>query len=107
MLAVMLRDPARGLASLPHQGVVRPVMMSGWLHRLAVVVLGPLARRRAIVEIIAHAIAREDLRRHQPRANVAGLVTQHKAVKAGLLRRPILARRDENRPARSSGRSAK
>ena len=91
---------------LPH--LCRPVpMMRDRLDRLIVLGLVVARGRRPIAEIVAHAVTPKDLRRDQPRADVAAVVAQNKAVKAGLLRRPVRFRRNEDRPARSSGRSPK
>jgi len=93
--------------SVPH--LRRPLsMMRHRLNRLAVIRLDPIARcGRAISEIISHAITREHLRRHQSRTNISAVIAQHKAVEAGFPRRPIFLWRNEDRPARSSRRSAK
>src|SRR4030081_2268159 len=102
----MFRDAMRRMASTLQ--LRRPMpMMRHRLHRLAVIGLEAIGRRRAIVEVIADAITREDLRRHQPRADLAAVIAQHKAIKAGFLRGPVFARRNEDRPTRRSGGSAK
>ena len=76
------------------------------LHRL--IVFGYALRVRfAVSEIVADTIPRENLRRHQPRANIPALITQDEFVKSCFLRGPIFLRRDEDRLARRASWSAK
>src|SRR4051794_23100969 len=49
-----------------------------------------------VSEIVAHAVPRENLRRHQARANISAVITQDEFVKPRLPRGPILLRRNEN-----------
>ncbi len=75
------------------------------LDRLAVIGLILVAWGQ-VIKIVPHAVAREDLRRDHPRADVAASIPKDKAVKAAFLRRPVFARRDEDGPARRPGRSS-
>lgn len=94
-------------ALLPH--LSRPIPMANYrLGCLAVVGFVPIAwRPHPIIKIIADPIARENLWRHHPRANVSTSVAQNEAVKAGFLRRPVFPRRNHDGPPRSSSGPAK
>ena len=81
-------------------------MMDHRLDALAVL-RRPFDRGRAIIEVVANAITREHLWRDESRANVPALITQQEFVGAGFVRFPIFLRRNENRFARRSFRTAK
>jgi hypothetical protein len=81
-------------------------MMHHWLNRLAVFRY-IFSDHLIVSEIVAHAISRENLRRHQTRADIPAVITQHELVKPGLPRDPIFLRRNEDRLARRASRPAK
>ena len=110
-MRVMLRQrpvqPAR-MAPVPQLRCPMSILMANHrLDRLAVVRFVTVAWRLPIVEILADLIPREDLRRNQARADVAAVIAQNEAVEAGFLRRPRFPWRNQDRPPRRSGRSAK
>jgi hypothetical protein len=81
-------------------------MMHHWLNRLAV--FGhTFSDCLTVSEIVAHAISRENLRRHQTRADIAAVITQDEFVKPRLPRGPIFLGWDKDRLARSALWSAK
>ena len=80
-------------------------MMHDRLHALAVF-CHSFRRRSTIVEIIADAIARENFRCHQPRADMAAAVTQDKFVKPRFVwPGPIFRRQNQDRFPRKTFRS--
>ena len=81
-------------------------MMLHRLNRLAVFRY-PLSDRLIVSEIIAHAIPRENLRRHQARADIPAVITQHELVKPGFPNGPIFLGRHKDRLARRASWSAK
>jgi hypothetical protein len=107
MTPLMLCHPMRRVTMLPHlSGPLR--IVSYRLHGLAILGLGPITDGElGITKVIAHPITGEDLRRHQSGADIPAVIPQNKFVKASFLRGPVLARRNQDRPARRSGRSAK
>lgn len=105
-MPVMLRHPMRCVAMLPHLRRALP-MMRHRLHRLVVIGLGPIADRELrITKVIAHPIPRENLRGHQPRADVSAVIAQDKLVKTGFLSRPVFARWNQDGSPRRSSRTA-
>lgn len=76
------------------------------LNRL-VVFRDTFSDRLIVSEIVAHPITRENLRRHQARADVAAVITEHEFVKASLPKGPIFLGRHEDRLARRASWPAK
>ena len=109
MLSVMLRcHPIHRMLATPVLQLRCPMpMMNHRLDRLAVVRFVTVAWRLPIVKILADLIPREDLRRNQARADVPAVIAQNEAVEAGFLRSPMFPWRNQNRPPRRPGRSAK
>jgi hypothetical protein len=80
--------------------------MHHWLNRLAVFRY-IFTDRVSVPEIVAHAISRENLRRHQARADIAAVITKDEFVESGLPRGPIFLRRNEDGLSRSARGPAK
>jgi hypothetical protein len=76
------------------------------LNRLAVFHY-PFSDRLIVSEIVAHAIPRENLRRHQAGADIPAVITEHEFVKPGFPSGPILLGRHEDWLARRASWTAK
>ena len=81
-------------------------MVGHRLNRLAVFHY-PFSDRLIVSEIIAHVIPRENLRRHQARADIPAVITEHEFVKPGFPNGPIFLGRHEDRLARRASWPAK
>jgi hypothetical protein len=95
---MMLRDGVRRMTVLPYLRGVSPAMLHR-LNRLAVF-RDTFSGRLIVSEIVAHAISRENLRRHQARANIPAVITQDEFVKPPFPNGPIFLGRHEDRLAR-------
>lgn len=102
---MMLRDVPRRVPVLSDLRDVLP-MMHHRLNRLAVFCY-TFSNRLVVSEIVAHAIPRENFRRHQARADIPAVITQHEFVKPGFPRSPIFLGWNEDGLARSPGWAAK
>lgn len=102
----MLRHSVRSARMLPPlRGVL--TMMRDRLHLLAVFRYA-LGDELVVPEIVADAIARENFRRHQSRANIPAVIAQDEFIQTRFPGgRPIFLRRDENRFAGGSHRPSK
>lgn len=106
MGTVMLRQPMRGMLAFRYLSGVSSMMRHDRLNRLAVF-RHAFHHRLIVSEIVAHAIPRENLGCDEARAHIPAVITQDEFVEAGLPRRPIFFRRDEDRFSRCARRSAK
>jgi len=90
---------------LPYLRGVSPAMLQR-LNRLAVFRY-PFSDRLVVSEIVAHAIPRKNFRRHQARADIPAVITEHEFVKPSFPNGPIFLGRHEDRLARRASWSAK
>lgn len=73
-------------------------MMHHWLKRFAVFRYA-FGGDFVVAEIVAHAIPRKNFRRHEPRANIAAVVTEDEFIKPRFAPGPIFLRRHQDRLA--------
>ena len=89
----------------PYLRGVSPALLYG-LNRFAVFRY-PFSDRLIVSEIVAHAIPRENPRRHQARADIPAVITEHEFVKPRLPNGPIFLGRHQDRLARRASWPAK
>src|ERR1043165_5350017 len=82
------------------------MMLDNRLNRLAVF-CRTFTDQLIVPEIVAHAISREDLRRHQTRADVSAVIAQDEFVKPRFSRGPVFLCRHKDRFTRRAFWAAK
>jgi len=79
---------------LPYLCGVSPAML--YRENRLTVFRYTFGERLIVSEVVAHAIPRENFRRHQARADIPAVITQHEFIEPGFPNRPILLGRHED-----------